>query len=490
MDSRQKMFREKMFFCANGYWDFSEDKPEFHESIDDGLVTGACGPDRATDLVYVVYSENDTKVQKFREYMAHLFVSENEREYVLDTLAHDILSPMTGDGRLVFFMNRRGSSGVSTFLKLIQKVCGTYFISHDTDRQTILEDKKITMDGIVISGLDESLKRRRVIGHSEIYCSGSQADDPLSTRDAQMLIDASRVLQATYYVIVNSSQAIDPHNHQLWEHITLFDFQSHFAAQPVTSERGACNFWANKKLSSCGDTLSQYASVMLWDLIQRYLRNGEKHISVPMSFTVALKTMRTEGTRHAVERPPRLPSNFDKVIDFNRKFGVLTDIPNPATVLTESPSLAPTAFKLIHEEVGELKAAMDASDILEMADALGDILYVVYGMGCRLGLDLDRIFSIIHDNNMSKLCNSEDEAQRTVEWYRQRHAEMMASTASSGTTGTPTANVYDSPAYRDVGDGKFAVYNQSTRKILKSIEWKPVDLSDCITHGLAETITA
>lgn len=52
-----------------------------------------------------------------------------------------------------------------------------------------------------------------------------------------------------------------------------------------------------------------------------------------------------------------------------------------------------------------------------MLDALSDILYVTYGAGSSLGLDLDKAFSLVHESNMSKLCKSPEEAEKTVEWY-------------------------------------------------------------------------
>ena len=60
---------------------------------------------------------------------------------------------------------------------------------------------------------------------------------------------------------------------------------------------------------------------------------------------------------------------------------------------------------LIEEEVGELNEAIfDASgDLVEVADALADILYVVYGAGHAFGIDLDKCFDEVHRSNMSKL---------------------------------------------------------------------------------------
>ena len=58
---------------------------------------------------------------------------------------------------------------------------------------------------------------------------------------------------------------------------------------------------------------------------------------------------------------------------------------------------------MIKEEVDELKVAMENKDLLEVADALTDILYVTYGAGHAFGIDLDACFNEVQNSNMSKL---------------------------------------------------------------------------------------
>jgi len=60
-------------------------------------------------------------------------------------------------------------------------------------------------------------------------------------------------------------------------------------------------------------------------------------------------------------------------------------------------------YDLIKEELEELKEAMENKDLLEVADALTDILYVTYGAGHAFGIDLDKCFEEVQNSNMSKL---------------------------------------------------------------------------------------
>ena len=92
-------------------------------------------------------------------------------------------------------------------------------------------------------------------------------------------------------------------------------------------------------------------------------------------------------------------SNFNKVWHFMYSFGqeVLTKPTLP------NDDLAELRVDLIQEEVDELQEALAAKDIVEIADALTDILYVTYGAGHAFGIDLDTCFTEVHRSNMSKL---------------------------------------------------------------------------------------
>ena len=92
-------------------------------------------------------------------------------------------------------------------------------------------------------------------------------------------------------------------------------------------------------------------------------------------------------------------TNFELAGDFMNAFGqeVLTEPTLPDT------SLAKLRLELIREEFEELTVATNAMDMIEIADALTDILYVVYGAGHAFGIDLDACYREVHSSNMSKL---------------------------------------------------------------------------------------
>jgi predicted HAD superfamily Cof-like phosphohydrolase len=76
----------------------------------------------------------------------------------------------------------------------------------------------------------------------------------------------------------------------------------------------------------------------------------------------------------------------------------------------EKKDVVKLRMDLIREEVQELEDAVKEKDFKETVDALGDIVYVVYGMAVSMGIDLHKAFKIIHESNMSKLCKTEEQA--------------------------------------------------------------------------------
>ncbi|MEO1055073.1 MAG: nucleoside triphosphate pyrophosphohydrolase family protein [Bacteroidota bacterium] len=112
---------------------------------------------------------------------------------------------------------------------------------------------------------------------------------------------------------------------------------------------------------------------------------------------------------------------------------------------------------LIAEELKELEEAIADKDIVEIADALCDIQYVLSGAVLEFGLGekFKALFDEVQRSNMSKACDTEEEAQATVAHYRDNK---------------------DTPCYYEEKDGKYLVYRTSDNKTLKSINYSAADL--------------
>ena len=92
-------------------------------------------------------------------------------------------------------------------------------------------------------------------------------------------------------------------------------------------------------------------------------------------------------------------TNFNKVKTFMKTFG--QEVKTKPSF--SSDKINTLRYDLIKEELEELKIAMENKDLLEVADALTDILYVAYGAGHAFGIDLDKCFEEVQNSNMSKL---------------------------------------------------------------------------------------
>ncbi len=92
-------------------------------------------------------------------------------------------------------------------------------------------------------------------------------------------------------------------------------------------------------------------------------------------------------------------TNFEKVRVFMKTYGQeVKDKAGLSDAMTNK-----LRIDLIKEELEELTEAMKDENLLEVADALTDILYVTYGAGHAFGIDLDKCFEEVQNSNMSKL---------------------------------------------------------------------------------------
>ena len=92
-------------------------------------------------------------------------------------------------------------------------------------------------------------------------------------------------------------------------------------------------------------------------------------------------------------------SNFNKVKTFMNTYG--QNVKEKPSIPDEK--IVQLRIALIEEELNELKEAINNNNIVEVADALTDILYVTYGAGHSFGIDLDKCFDEVQNSNMSKL---------------------------------------------------------------------------------------
>ena len=92
-------------------------------------------------------------------------------------------------------------------------------------------------------------------------------------------------------------------------------------------------------------------------------------------------------------------TNFEKVGMFMKTFG--QEVKTKPELSNDK--INDLRISLINEELEELKKAIKDNDILEVADALTDILYVAYGAGHAFGTNLDKCFNEVQESNMSKL---------------------------------------------------------------------------------------
>jgi predicted HAD superfamily Cof-like phosphohydrolase len=151
-------------------------------------------------------------------------------------------------------------------------------------------------------------------------------------------------------------------------------------------------------------------------------------------------------------------TNFQKVGEFHKTFDhpILDSVDKD---IFDKKALVDLRLKLISEEFQELKDAIKDKNIVEVADALSDILYVVYGTGHAFGIDLDKCFSDVHESNMTKACKTEEEAKESVAYLKSTKPEYK-------------------PDYKLSSDGKYYIlYDKNNGKILKNKYYKPVDLT-------------
>lgn len=150
------------------------------------------------------------------------------------------------------------------------------------------------------------------------------------------------------------------------------------------------------------------------------------------------------------------PKSLTSVAEFHKTFQ------HPILDSPQIPSEARCKLRvsLIAEELKELEEAIQAKDLVEVADALCDIQYVLSGAILEFGMKdkFNALFEEVQRSNMSKACKNEAEAIATQDHYRAKGVDSY---------------------YKEI-DGKFLVYRQGDDKTLKSVNYSPADLKSII----------
>jgi len=148
------------------------------------------------------------------------------------------------------------------------------------------------------------------------------------------------------------------------------------------------------------------------------------------------------------------PNSLNQVAEFHTTFKHPV-LPQPVIPSKERCALR---IALLAEELKELQEAVDNNDLVEVADALCDLQYVLSGAILEFGLGekFKDLFDEVHRSNMSKACKTVEEANQTIAHYRK-------------TAGTESY-------YKEI-DGLFLVYRLPDDKTLKSINYSPADLA-------------
>lgn len=151
------------------------------------------------------------------------------------------------------------------------------------------------------------------------------------------------------------------------------------------------------------------------------------------------------------------PQALNSVAAFHYTF----DAPVLDTPTIPSKERCELRVNLLQEELNELKKAIEDKDIVEIADALADIQYVLSGAVLEFGLaeKFETLFSEVQRSNMSKACTTQAEAEATQVKYQQK----------DGTQ-----------SFIKQKENKFLVYREGDNKVLKSVAYSPANLENII----------
>ena len=174
--------------------------------------------------------------------------------------------------------------------------------------------------------------------------------------------------------------------------------------------------------------------------------------------------------------------NPDKMI--NCLYGNYNNFYNKTQMVIFNSDLSSKEYyQLLLDSIKELKECLLVKqNIIELYSALFKTIISTYEFGFNLRININKVFDIVHNSNMSKLCKTEEEANETVrfyetkyEMYKTHYQEYCNKFGSESSEAKNVYSPYDSPYYYKSGDF-YLVKNKSTGKALKSINYTPVIL--------------
>lgn len=148
------------------------------------------------------------------------------------------------------------------------------------------------------------------------------------------------------------------------------------------------------------------------------------------------------------------PQGLNDVSKFHKTF----DLPVLSKPMIPNAKRCELRINLLQEELNELKAAIADNDIIEVIDALCDIQYVLSGAILEFGMGdvFEKCFNEVQRSNMSKTCKTKEEAEATLTHYMEK----------DGTEGFIVKR-----------NEEYLVYRSSDKKVLKSVNYSPAELS-------------
>ena len=149
---------------------------------------------------------------------------------------------------------------------------------------------------------------------------------------------------------------------------------------------------------------------------------------------------------------------LNQVAEFHKTFN--------APILTQptipSKERCELRVSLLQEELNELREAIEDNDLVEIADALCDLQYVLSGAVLEFGLGekFVKLFDEVQRSNMSKACSNQQEADETIEFYKEKGEE----------------------AFSEISGDKINVHRKSDHKVLKNKYYSPADLKTILAE--------